>query len=85
MSGPVKDLLGRAGGRAELLVRFSNPHGYELVDWNPVAAELFHLDAQGPGEKALPWGELPSYLAHYLSQALQVVSGAPAEASRTTP
>jgi signal transduction histidine kinase/CheY-like chemotaxis protein len=80
MSGPVKDLLGRAGGRAELLVKFSNPHGYELIDWNPVAAELFHLDTGGPGEKPLPWGELPSFLAHYLSQALQVVSGAPEEA-----
>jgi signal transduction histidine kinase len=79
-SGPVKDLLGRAGGRAELLVRFSSPQGYELIDWNSVAAELFHLNREGPGADSLPWNQLPPFLAQYLSQALQLVSGAPEEA-----
>ncbi len=34
----------------------------------------------GPGEKPMSWAELPVALAEYLSQALQVVSGAPEEA-----
>jgi signal transduction histidine kinase/CheY-like chemotaxis protein len=79
-SGPVKDLIGRAGGRAELLVRFSDPQGYELIDWNPVAADLFELDPLGPATVPMAWGALPPFLAQYLAQALQLVSGAPEEA-----
>jgi len=72
--------LGRAGGRAELLVHFSTAQGYELVDWNRVAAGLFDLNPNGPGAKTVSWADLPLPLAEYLSQALQVVSGAPEEA-----
>jgi CheY-like chemotaxis protein len=72
--------LGRAGGRAELLVHFTTAGGYELVDWNRVAAHLFELNPNGPGSAPLNWADLPVPLAEYLSQALQVVSGAPEEA-----
>jgi signal transduction histidine kinase/CheY-like chemotaxis protein len=61
-------------------VRFSSPQGYELIDWNAAAAELFHLDPQGAGGKAVAWDDLPGPLARYLAQALQAVSGAPEEA-----
>ncbi len=79
-SGLVQNLLGRAGGRAEILVHFTAASGYELIDWNHAAVELFDLNSTGPGEKPLSWAELPVALAEYLSQALQVVSGAPEEA-----
>jgi len=76
----VQDLLGRAGGRAEILVHFSAASGYELYDWNRAAVDLFGLPEDGPGPNPLTWAELPAPLAEYLSQALQVVSGAPEEA-----
>ena len=41
--------------------------------------ELFDLPHAGPGSAPLRWVELPATLAEYLSQALQVVSGAPEE------
>jgi signal transduction histidine kinase/CheY-like chemotaxis protein len=75
----VQDLLGRAGGRAEVLVHFSATQGYEVFDWNRAAVDLFGLDAHGPGKTPLTWADLPVTLAEYLSQALQVVSGAPEE------
>ena len=40
----------------------------------------FELSASGPGPAPLSWVELPASLAEYLSQALQIVSGAPEEA-----
>jgi signal transduction histidine kinase len=73
-------LLDRAGGRIELLVRFSAAEGYELVDWNRAALDLFDLEAPAAGKQALDWDQLPVPLATYLSQALQIVSGAPEEA-----
>ncbi len=76
----VHDLLSRAGGRAEVLVHFCASRGYEVCDWNRAAVELFDLSAAGPGTVPLSWVELPVALAEYLSQALQVVSGAPEEA-----
>jgi CheY-like chemotaxis protein len=76
----VHDLLSRAGGRAEVLVHFCASRGYEVHDWNRAAVELFDLSAAGPGTSPLTWVELPVALAEYLSQALQVVSGAPEEA-----
>jgi signal transduction histidine kinase/CheY-like chemotaxis protein len=76
----VQDLLSRAGGRAEVLVHFSAPQGYEVFDWNRAAAVLFDLNPAGPGSIPLPWIDLPASLAEYLSQALQMVSGAPEEA-----
>src|SRR5258708_11392911 len=79
-SGVVRELLNRAGGRVELLVVFTAAKGYELVDWNRAAGELFDLDVAGRGHPRLSWAELPASLAEYLSQALQVVSGAPEEA-----
>jgi signal transduction histidine kinase/CheY-like chemotaxis protein len=75
----VQDLLSRAGGRAEVLVHFSAAPGYEVFDWNRAAAELFELSPSGPGDRPLTWAELPASLAEYLSQALQMVSGAPEE------
>ena len=79
-SALVQDLLGRAGGRAEVLVHFSASQGYEVYDWNRAAIDLFGLNEGGPGPNPLNWAELPTELAEYLSQALQVVSGAPEEA-----
>ena len=76
----VQDLLDRAGGRVEVLVHFSTEKGYEVVGWNRPAIELFDLSAPKPGHPPLTWAELPTPLAEYLSQALQVVSGAPEEA-----
>jgi len=76
----VHDLLSRAGGRAEVLVHFCTSRGYEVYDWNRAAVDLFDLSAAGPGPAPLTWVELPVALAEYLSQALQVVSGAPEEA-----
>jgi nitrogen-specific signal transduction histidine kinase/CheY-like chemotaxis protein len=76
----VHDLLSRAGGRAEVLVHFCISRGYEVYDWNRAAVELFDLSAAGPGSAPLSWVELPAPLAEYLSQALQMVSGAPEEA-----
>ena len=38
------------------------------------------MEEQGPGPHPLNWAELPAPLAEYLSQALQMVSGAPEEA-----
>lgn len=76
----VQSLLGRAGGRAEILVHFATVPGYEVVDWNRSAVELFGLNPSGPGNRPVSWVELPTPLAEYLSQALQVVSGAPEEA-----
>jgi signal transduction histidine kinase/CheY-like chemotaxis protein len=75
-AGPVQDLLDRAGGRAELLVRHTVPGGYEVLDWNGPAADLFSLPAP---QTPLGWDKLPEFLARYLSQALQLVSGAPEE------
>jgi CheY-like chemotaxis protein len=76
----VHDLLSRGGGRAEVLIHFCAARGYEVYDWNRAAVELFELSAAGPGGAPLTWAELPVSLAEYLSQALQVVSGAPEEA-----
>ena len=78
-SALVHDLVSRAGGRAEVLVHFSATRGYEVYTWNRAAVELFDLDPSGAGDSPLTWAELPSSLAEYLSQALQVVSGAPEE------
>jgi nitrogen-specific signal transduction histidine kinase/CheY-like chemotaxis protein len=72
--------MSRAGGRAEVLVHFSATKGYEVYDWNRCAVELFDLSPAGPGKTPLAWVELPTPLAEYLSQALQMVSGAPEEA-----
>ncbi len=74
------DLLDRAGGRVELLVRFSAAKGYELVDWNRAAKELFDLEVPSSTGSILDWADLPVPLAEYLSRALQIVSGAPEEA-----
>jgi nitrogen-specific signal transduction histidine kinase/CheY-like chemotaxis protein len=79
-SALVQELFSRAGGRAEVLVHFSASQGYEVYDWNRAAADLFELSSKGPGEAPLNWVELPASLAEYLSQALQMVSGAPEEA-----
>ncbi len=76
----MHDLLSRGGGRAEVLVHFCAGRGYEVYDWNRAAVDLFELSAAGPGAEPLSWGNLPVSLAEYLSQALQVVSGAPEEA-----
>jgi nitrogen-specific signal transduction histidine kinase/CheY-like chemotaxis protein len=62
-----------------VLVHFCASRGYEVHDWNRAAVELFDLSAAGPGSAPLSWVELPVALAEYLSQALQVVSGAPEE------
>ncbi len=62
-----------------MLVHFCASRGYEVHDWNRAAVELFDLSAAGPGSAPLSWVELPVALAEYLSQALQVVSGAPEE------
>jgi signal transduction histidine kinase len=51
-----------------------------VVDWNRAAADLFELSLSGPDQTPLNWGDLPLSLAEYLSQALQMVSGAPEEA-----
>ena len=66
----MQELLDRAGGRAELLVRFCHARGYEVVEWNRSAAGLFALDPHR-AETPLPWEKLPEPLAKYLSQALQ--------------
>jgi len=50
-----------------------------VFDWNRAAVGLFDLKVSGPGSTPLSWAELPVFLAEYLSQALQVVSGAPEE------
>ena len=76
----AQDLFVRAGGRVELLVHFTTAKGYEVVDWNRPAVELFDLAVPTPGRPPLSWAELPTPLAEYLSQALQMVSGAPEEA-----
>ncbi len=57
--GPVQDLLNRAGGRVELLVHFSAKQGYELVDWNRAASELFDRDGRRPD---------PSHLADQVKE-----------------
>jgi signal transduction histidine kinase/CheY-like chemotaxis protein len=79
-SGSVQELLSRAGGRIELLVRYSPAQGYELIDWNYAAAELFDIGGIRPNRTSLTWDELPTALASYLSQALQVATGASQEA-----
>ena len=61
-------------------MHFSTSKGYELVDWNRVAVSIFGLNPEGPGPTPMAWANLPIPLAEYLSQALQVVSGAPEEA-----
>ncbi len=58
-SALVQELLGRAGGRAEILVHFSATKGYEVYDWNRAAVELFGLEASGPGKARLSWADLP--------------------------
>jgi signal transduction histidine kinase/FixJ family two-component response regulator len=63
-----------------LLVHFSAGAGYEVWDWNREAAELFALDSTGPHGIPLSWTQLPTGLAEYLAEALQMVSGAPVEA-----
>ena len=79
LSRPVQDLLSRAGGRLELVVRFTASKGYEVWDWNREAAEVFGLDPTGPHERALNWGQIPKPLAEYLHQALATFSGTPVE------
>lgn len=78
-SALVQDLVNRAGGRAEVLVHFSATQSYEVFTWNLAAVRLFDLPASGAGLAPLSWGELPAPLAEYLSQSLQMVSGAPEE------
>jgi signal transduction histidine kinase len=75
----VQDLVNRAGGRAEVLVHFSASRGYEVFTWNRAAVDLFDLNVLGAGSAPVSWVELPASLAEYLSQALQMVSGAPEE------
>jgi signal transduction histidine kinase/FixJ family two-component response regulator len=77
-AAPVQELLDRAGGRAELLVRFCHARGYEVVEWNRAAAALFCLESH-PADTPISWNLLPEALAQYLSQALQMASGAPEE------
>ncbi len=79
LSRAVQDLLSRAGGRLELVVRFSGSRGYEVWDWNREAAELFNLDPTGPHEQPLSWTQIPKPLAEYLAQALQAFTGTPVE------
>jgi signal transduction histidine kinase/CheY-like chemotaxis protein len=79
-SALVQDLVSRAGGRAEVLVHFSATNGYEVYTWNRTAIDLFELKPTALGSAPLSWAELPASLAEYLSQALQMVSGAPEEA-----
>jgi signal transduction histidine kinase/CheY-like chemotaxis protein len=79
LARPVQDLLGRAGGRLELVVHFSAPLGYEVWDWNREAAEAFELDPTGPQGAPLSWPRIPKPLAQYLAQALQAFSGTPVE------
>ncbi len=62
-SGPVQELLDRAGGRVELLVHFTTTKGYEVIDWNRPAAELFDLGVPKPGHPPLTWAEIPTALA----------------------
>ncbi|MCE0484711.1 MAG: ATP-binding protein [Methylacidiphilales bacterium] len=62
------------------MVHFSPHQGYKVVDWNRAAVEIFDLDPNGPGDTPLQWADLPNPLAEYLSQALQIVSGAAEEA-----
>lgn len=76
----MRDLLDRAGGRVELLVHFSTTQGYQVVDWNRAAVQLFEMQGIEPAQAPLNWVDLPAPLAEYLSQSLQVVSGAPEEA-----
>jgi signal transduction histidine kinase/CheY-like chemotaxis protein len=76
----VQDLLGRAGGRLELVVRFSASRGYEALDWNREAADAFGLDAAGSQGTPMSWAQIPKPLAEYLAQALQAFSGTPVEA-----
>jgi signal transduction histidine kinase/CheY-like chemotaxis protein len=78
-SALVQDLVNRAGGRAEVLVHFSATQGYQVFAWNRAACELFDLSVAPLGAPPLNWVELPASLAEYLSQALQLVSGAPEE------
>jgi signal transduction histidine kinase/CheY-like chemotaxis protein len=78
-SALVQDLVNRAGGRAEVLVHFSATRGYEVFSWNRAAVDLFDLNVQSEGAPPVSWVELPASLAEYLSQALQMVSGAPEE------
>ena len=63
-----------------MLVHFTTSRGYEVVNWNRPAVELFALEMPQPGQAPLAWIDLPTPLAEYLSQALQAVSGAPEEA-----
>ncbi|MEI9999504.1 MAG: ATP-binding protein [Verrucomicrobiota bacterium] len=63
-----------------MLIHFCASRGYEVYDWNRAAVDLFDLSASGPGPGPVSWAELPAALAEYLSQALQMVSGAPEEA-----
>ncbi len=63
-----------------MLVRYSESRGYEMIDWNYAAAELFDIRSTGLGRTPLSWSELPSALALYFTQAFQVVSGSPQEA-----
>jgi signal transduction histidine kinase len=79
-SALVHDLVNRAGGRAEVLVHFCASQGYQVYSWNRTASELFDLNTIDPASAPLAWVDLPSVLAEYLSQALQLVSGAPEEA-----
>jgi signal transduction histidine kinase/CheY-like chemotaxis protein len=78
-SALVQDLVDRAGGRAEVLVHFSASQGYQVFSWNRAAVDLFDLSPPDKAGVPLSWVDLPASLAEYLSQALQVVSGAPEE------
>ena len=78
-SGPIEALFDRAGGRAELLVRFAASTGYELAGWNRAAGQLFGLDLDSPDRSSLSWKHLPAPLARYLAVALPLVSGEPEE------
>ena len=75
----MQQLVSRAGGRAEVLVHYSATLGYEVFTWNHGAVELFDLPSPDVASTPVSWGELPASLAEYLSQALQMVSGAPEE------
>ena len=78
-AGPVKDLLERAGGRAEVLVHFCHARNYQVAGWNASAADLFALPAPSPNQSPLRWEDIPEHLASYLAHSLQQSSGATEE------
>jgi signal transduction histidine kinase/CheY-like chemotaxis protein len=70
-------MIKRAGGRAEILLRYSSSTDYELWGCNEAAASLFQIDASQLQHAPLKWAQIPPVLVTWLVEAFNHFKGEP--------